>query len=253
MEYAQVSDACQLGGLRLALTVGTAGPWSISARALFDRRCVSYVAVGQKPGDENPDLVDWTGRRNAPVAVYEDEPAVDGWLEIAVLAERLGSGLSLFPDDPLERALTVGFSAEICGVDGFGWNRRLMMIGARMGKSKGSPPPIIHRQYGVREDDIAAAPARVVSILSGLTRQMQSQQARGSRFLVGDRLSLCDVHWACFSVLVKALAPEACPALAGHPDPIEHLGEHVRAAVDPVLIDHRDHVWQHFIGLPLDL
>lgn len=252
MEYAQVAQARAQGGLKLALTVGTAAPWSLSARALFDLRGVPYIAVGQKPGGDNQDLVEWTGRRNAPVAVYEDEPAVDGWLEIAVLAERLGSGPSLFPDDPVDRALAVGFSAEICGVGGFGWNRRLMLIGARMRKATGAPSSVIHRQYGVRDDDVAAAPARVARILDGLTRHLQAQQSRGSRFLVGDRLSLCDVHWACFSVLVKALAPDACPAMARHPDPIDHLGEHVRGAVDPILIDHRDHIWRHVIGLPLD-
>src|SRR5688572_14096268 len=114
MEYVSVAEARGMKGLRLALSAGVPGPWTIAARALFDVRKVPYVPVRQVIMAPNEDLVAWTGRRNAPVAVYDDEPAVDGWLEILVLAERLGRGPSLFPDDPVERALSVGFSAEIC-------------------------------------------------------------------------------------------------------------------------------------------
>ena len=68
---------------------------------MFDVRKVPYVPVLQVVMDDNAELVEWTGRRNAPVAVYNDEPAEDGWLEITYMAERYGSGPSLFPE-PLD-------------------------------------------------------------------------------------------------------------------------------------------------------
>ena len=67
MEYIAVAEAREMSGLRLVLGVGTPGPWSISARALFDIRKVPFVPVRQELGGANEELVAWTGRRNAPV------------------------------------------------------------------------------------------------------------------------------------------------------------------------------------------
>lgn len=252
MDYISAADARAMPGLRLVLGVGTPGPWSIAARALFDIRKVPFVPVGQELGGANEDLVAWTGRRNAPVAVYEDEPAVDGWLEIMVLAERLGSGPSLFPDDPVERALAVGFSAEICGQGGFGWSRRASMAGGGPPPQPGSTMSVIARQYGMTAEAISAAPARVIGILNGLSAQLHRQRLAGSDYLVGGRLSACDVHWACFSLLVQRLAPEHCAMPPHMADLFASMPPEMRAAIDPILIEHRDRIWQRHIGLPLD-
>jgi len=251
MDYITVAEARDLPGLRLALSMGTPGPWGISARALFGIREVPFVAVGQEIGGANEDLVAWTGRRNAPVAVYGDEAAVDGWLEIVELAERLGSGPSLHPDDPVDRALATGFSAEICGQGGFGWSRRLSMAGGGPPPEPGTPMSVLNREYGIRAEAIDTAVARVIGIMNGLSAQLHKQRAAGSDYLVGPRLSACDVHWACFSMLVERLAPEHC-ALPPHlQDLFATMSPAMRAAIDPILIAHRDRIWQRHIGLPL--
>lgn len=254
MEYLTVAQARDMGGLRLVLSTGTPGPWGIAARALFDIRKVPFTPVAQEIMGANEELVAWTGRRNAPVAVYEDEPAVDNWLDIAVLAERLGTGPSLFPDDPLDRALAAGFSAEICGAGGFGWSRRLVMT------TPENPVPDDQREgrdkmmqgYGMRPDAVREAPVRLVGILKGLATQLHRQREAGSDYLVGPRLSACDVHWACFSTLVAPLSPENCAM----PDYLRAmfamLPDDIAAALDPILIDHRDRIWERHIGLPLD-
>lgn len=256
MEYISVAEARTMSGLRLVLGVGTPGPWSLSARALFDIRKVPFVPVRQELGGANEELVAWTGRRNAPVAVYEEEPAVDGWLEIMVLAERLGSGPSLFPDDPVDRALAVGFSAEICGQGGFGWSRRLSMAGSAppppTPPDEDSPQAVIARQYGMRPEAVRDAPARVIGIMRGLSAQLHSQRQAGSDYLVRDRLSACDVHWACFSLLIQRLAPEDCPMPDHMRDLFATMPDEMRAAIDPILIEHRDRIWKRHIGLPLD-
>lgn len=248
MEYLSVAEARALRGLRLVLSAGTPGPWSIAARALFDIRKVPFVPVRQEAMQPNAELVAWTGRRNAPVAVYEDEPAIDSWLEIAALAERLGSGPSLFPDDPVERALAVGFSAEICGHGGFGWSRRLAMASG----PNAPPPSEIFRSYGVRPDGAPEAIPRAIGILHGLAMQLYRQRGAGSDYLVGDRLSLCDVHWACFSQLVEPLAPGDCAMPESMRALYATMPPELRAAADPILIEHRDRIWQRHIGLPLD-
>ena len=50
--------------------------------------------------ETNDDLFAWTGMRNAPIAVLDDEPPQSTWHEILLLAERVGSGPSLMPTDP---------------------------------------------------------------------------------------------------------------------------------------------------------
>jgi len=76
IEYVEPSLARTLPGLRLALTVGVPAPPSLSARSIFDLRGVEYIPVAQMPAVENAELKDWTGHRNAPVALYNDEAPV---------------------------------------------------------------------------------------------------------------------------------------------------------------------------------
>ena len=79
MEYVSVEDAKDSDGLRVALTMGVPGPWSQAAKYLFEFKGIPFIAVGQKGGRDNPDLFEWTGHRNAPVVVFNDEPPRTGW------------------------------------------------------------------------------------------------------------------------------------------------------------------------------
>ena len=69
-----------------------------------------------------------TGRDNAPVAVYNDEPARDGWADILALAERIVPTNSLIPDDFDQRTRMFGLCHAICSPGGFGWNRRTLLL-----------------------------------------------------------------------------------------------------------------------------
>jgi len=255
MEYVTVAEARKMSGMRLALSAGTPGPWSIAARAVFDVRKVPYVPVLQVVMDDNAELVEWTGRRNAPVAVYDDEPAQDGWLEITYMAERFGSGPSLFPDDPVDRALAVGFSTELCGHGGFGWSRRLTMTAASaraLPSDQADGQKKMMSQYGARPGADEGAEDRCIGILKGLAAQLHRQRDAGRSYLVGDRLSLCDIHWACFSQLVGALPPEDFTM----PEPMRMIystvSDRLAAALDPVLMEHRMRIFREHIGLPME-
>ncbi len=256
MEYLSVAEARNLPGLRLVLTAHMPGPWGEAAKAVLSVRNLSFIPVEQKVMESNDELFEWTGRRNAPVAVYNDEPAVDSWLDILLLAERLGSGPSLLPDDPLERAMVLGLSCEICGSDGFGWSRRLTL----MGQSSTVNPPNLDkvdmermiRSYRATPENIARAPLRMVSILNGLSTQLRRQREAGSRYLVGSRLSACDLHWACFSLFVSPLPPEECAMPDFMRANYTHLTPEMARALDPALLEHRDFIFREHIGLPLD-
>jgi glutathione S-transferase len=256
MEYLSVAQARGMKGLRLVLSAGVPGPWGIAAKAIFQARGVPYVPVRQVIMDANEDLVAWTGRRNAPIAVYDDEPGLDNWLDIVMLAERLGSGPSLLPDDPVEEALALGFSAQICGHGGYGWSRRLGMARpetAPLPDDMAAKRGAMMRGYGAGAGDmIAAAPQRAITILHGLARQLHRQREMGSDYLVGSRLSACDLHWAAFSQMAQPLTLEECPFPPGMREMYDTMPPEVRAACDPILIEHRDRIFARHIGLPME-
>jgi glutathione S-transferase len=256
MEYLSVAEARPMTGLRLVLSAGVPGPWGIAAKMIFKARNVPFVPVRQVIMEANEDLVAWTGRRNAPIAVYNDEPGLDNWLDIVMLAERLGSGPSLLPDDPVDEALALGISAQICGHGGYAWSRRLGMarpdstpMPAELEAKRGS----MMNAYGAgAADAIDAAPKRAIRLLQGFAKQLHRQRERGSDYFVGDRLSACDLHWAAFSQMVQPLTMEECPFPPGMRDMYDTMQPEVRAAGDPILIEHRDRIFARHGGLPME-
>jgi glutathione S-transferase len=145
---------------------------------------------------------------------------------------------------------------EICGQDGFGWNRRMNMLAAMWGSqapSAAKPHELEYtRQYGLSPEAAARAPIRTADILRALAGQLLAQKALGSGYLVGDRLSAADLYWACFSQLIGPLPRDVNPI----PDYVWSLystmPEAVEAALDPILFEHRNRIFERHIGLPLD-
>jgi len=256
MDYLSVAEARKLPGLRLVLAPHMPAPWGEAAKAVLSVRHVSYVPVGRVGMQPNEELYAWTGVRSAPIAVLDEEAPLTTWLDILLLADRLGSGPCLLPSDPVERALVLGLSTEICGSDGFGWSRRLEMMGRPTTRN---PPGAgsfdmsrMIRDYGVRPDSIARAPARMISIMTGLATQLRRQHAAGSVYLVGSQVSACDLYWACFSLFVSPLAEADCAMPDFMRSNYTYLTPEIAAALDPILLHHRDLVFRQHIGLPLD-
>ena len=248
-----------MSGLRLVLSANVPGPWSESAKALLNARGVAFVPVEQTPGGANEDLCGWTGGiRNAPIAMLDSEPPVHGWLDIVMLAERLGSGPSLLPEQSSERALALGLSAELCAPDGFGWSRRLLMFEKNFGLGDLAPDTPAHTrsmlaQYGFSAAAVKRARERMIDIMGTLSDQLDRQLAAGSRYLFAGQLSTADLHWACFSQMVAPLALAEQPSMPQWLiDKYSDIGDSLSAALHPRLIEHRDFIYRDDIGLPLE-
>ena len=257
MKYVDLAAAREMPGLRLALTAGVPGPWSESAKAIFAVKGIPYIPVAQYAAKENAELMAWTGCRNAPVAVLDNEKPRSGWAEILLLAERLQPYVPLLPADPAERALVFGLSHEICGEEGFGWTRRPTMFdailtAARNGATLEPGMQAMLRDYRISEAASAGATQRLVGLLGMLAARLHAQRAAGSRYLVGDRLTACDLYWACFAATLEPLPEEVNPM----PSFVRHLyasvTQEVAAAKDPILFEHRDFIYATHLTLPLD-
>lgn len=253
MLYLSVEEAQNQTGLRLVLTRGVPGPWSEAAKALFHLRKVKYVAVEQKGGQDNPELVAWTRHRNAPIALYNDEPPRVRWLELLDLAERLGSGASLIPKDRDLRLSMVGLINEIAGERGFGWKARLLMLHpgfVEQGHDVTAKNPM-YAEYQYDAKVIDAARKDVEEFLGYLASLIKTQQKKDSRYLVGSELSAADVYWAYFSNMLQPLPPEQNPM----PDFLYDMWGILAKSIsgyDPLLIDQRDSTFQQHLPLPLE-
>ena len=252
MNYIEPAAAREMDGLRLALTAHAPAPYSLSARAILDHHGVAYVPVLQVGGGANDDLVAWTGHRNAPVAVYNDEAPRVGWLEILHLAERLGAGRSLIPPDVDDRMLMVGLSNELIGENGFIWNLRLTMLGLggpeRVAQERARNP--MFEQYRYSEEAAALAVGRARAMMERLTVQLIAQRKAGRRYVVGDALSAVDIYWAYFSQAVQTFPETSCPMPTGMRKAYEIVAG-MLGDLDSILVEQRDWVLAEH-GLPMD-
>jgi glutathione S-transferase len=253
MEYLSVEQARNLGGLRLVLTMGVPGPWSESAKKILEYKQMEYAPVAQYLNRENADLLAWVGVRNAPVVVYDNEAPLISWRDILLFAERMAPSPPLLPHASQERKLALRIAHDICGEWGFGWSRRLMLISlARNLAPVDELSARVQQTYGFTAEHATKAPARTAEILRELSAQLLRQQARGQPYLVGERVSACDIYWACFSLMIRPLAhdlapmPEVVRQLYGTSDP------QIDDALDDLLIEHRDAIFRRHLQLPLD-
>jgi glutathione S-transferase len=258
MDYCDVNEARALSGLRLVLTAGVPGPWGEAAKGIFHVKSVPFVPVRQEAGQPNEDLKSWTGFSNAPQAVWNEERARCGWAEILLLGERLAPEPALIPEDPEGRALMFGYSHEICGEMGFGWCRRLTLMDGILSRDSGvenAGLEIVRRmgaRYGYDATAAAAARGRIEQVLVLLGRRLRQQRARGRPYFVGSALTALDIYWAAFAAMLEPLPHEFC----GMPDFMRTQytlqDAELRKSADPILLEHRDLVYERHLALPLD-
>ncbi len=257
-EYLEIEAAMTQTGLRLVLSEGMPGPWGEAAKGIFHAKGIPFKRVRQQPGLENPELLEWTGHANAPIAIYDEEKPCTVWTEILQLAERIQPAPALVPTRADQRALMFGLSHELCGEMGLGWCRRLELIDETFKMMpEGSPgrevPERLAERYGYQADRVETATRRILEIVDLFATQIRSQKSRGSRFLVGDRVSAVDIYWAAFAGLLRPLPEPLC----GIPDYLRRLytsksPELIKLA-EPDLFAHRDFIYNEYMETPLRL
>ena len=256
MEFVELDEAKRRPGLRLVTVAGIPSPWSEAAKGIFRVKQIPVVGVRLQPGQ--PEVSEWTGVPNAPVAIYDDEAPRSGWAEILLLAERLAPEPRLIPADPEARALLFGLAHEICGEMGLGWARRLHGVHLSF-ESEGResfPLPAaryLAPRYGYRPENGAEARRRVVEVLGLLARRLRAQREAGSRFYLGETLGALDLYSAAFMGMFRPLPPEQCPMPDALRKAFETLDAGTAEALDALLLEHRDFVYRDYLELPITL
>ena len=253
-EYISVEEATRRRGLRMVVVSNVPSPWGEAAKGILHIKGIDWAAV-RLVQDSEP-LWEWARQRSGPVAIYDDETPRGGWAEILLLAERLAPIPSLLPADPAERVLVFGIGHELCGEAGLGWSRRLQLIHAGLQNIGGFPEPIakyLGRKYGYSPETGAASARRVVQLLGMLAARLKAQQEKGSRYYVGNTLTAVDVYSATVMALFRPLPHEQCAMKDSIRAAFETRDAHTEAALDPILLRHRDMMYAEYLQVPLSL
>ena len=252
--YVSVEEAIKRSGLRMVVVGGVPSPWGEAAKGILHIKRIPWVAV--RLAYDNELLKEWAGQRNGPVAIFDNERPRSGWAEILLLAERLAPTPALLPTDPAARALMFGLAHEICGEGGLGWSRRLQLVHAGLHHAGGfseSVAKYLGKKYGYSAEAGNAAGARVAELLSMLAARLTAQVKAGSPYYVGNAMTAVDVYSATFMAMFAPLPPEQCPMDAGTRAAFENSDPTIAAALDPILLAHRDKIYATSLELPLSL
>ena len=253
-EYIAVEEAIERRGLRMVVAGNLPSPWSEAAKGIFHIKRIEWAAVRLVYDSEA--LKTWAGQRSAPVVVNDDEAPRTGWAEILMLAEHLAPEPPLLPAAPKERARVVALGDKFCGERGLGWMRRLQAVHAGLQKSGGFPERVaayLGKKYGY---DAAAADTytgRVRELLGAVSAELRVQHDAGMPYYLGNTLSAADVYSATFMALFKPLPQEVCRMDPATRAAFEGLDPETEAALDPVLLAHRDMMYSRHLELPLSL
>ena len=249
MRYVDINEAIKADGLRIVIVKAMPSPWGVAAKAMMEFKSLDFLCAHQIPMGDNPELLAWSGTNSAPVVAWNDEPPINRWDDILLLLERLAPQTRLVPENPAERIAVFGISHEICGELGFGWNRRIDM----MRPADGEAPGPFATKYRYRDAEAELANSRVIDLMTELATRLKTQKENGSDFLVGQSVSAADFYWAAFSNFVAIQPPEEMPVNPDARPMFERTPAAITAAIDPILLEHRDRIMRSYYKLPVQL
>jgi glutathione S-transferase len=253
-EYVSVEEAISRDGLRMVVVGGVPSPWGEAAKGLFHIEGIDWLGV--RLAYDSEALLQWAGERSGPVAVYGKEAPRPGWREILLLAQRLAPAPRLLPADPDRREQVLALAGTICEPGGLNWSRRLQLVHAGLQGQPGfnaRASSYLAKKYGHDPEGGAAAGPKVAAVLGTLAARLKAQHAAGSAYFVGDALTAADVYAATAMALFKPLPQEVCEMVPATRAAFEALDPPTAAALDPVLLAHRDMMYARHLALPLKL
>ena len=148
----------------------------------------------------------------------------------------------------------LSLSGKFCGKDGLGWHRRLQVVHvgpATVGLFSERVAGYLGKKYGYDPASAAGHGAQVRALLGEFAAALRAQS--GKPYYLGDTLSALDVYSAAFMAMFKPLPEWQCAMDPGTRAAFEWLDDETRAALDPILLAHRDLMYARHLELPLSL
>jgi glutathione S-transferase len=252
--YVSVDEAIRRSGVRMVVVGGVPSPWGEAAKGILHVKSIEWAAV-RLVYDSEP-LKAWAGQRSGPILMYDNDRPRTGWAEILLLAERLAPNPCLLPKDAADRAFVFGLAHEICGEQGLAWSRRLQLIHAGLNDKGGFPERVCNylgKKYGYGPEAGANAGSRAADVLRMLSSRLKEQRQAGRRYYVGDALTAVDIYSATAMAMFVLLPPEQCRMDGPTRAAFESRDPPIEAALDPILLQHRDMIFAERLELPLSL
>ena len=245
-----VDDIKKLSGLRLVLVKALPSPWSLATRAIFDIKNIEYVIAAQDVGQDNPELLAWSGQSNAPVVAYNDERLIHTPESIILLAERLNPKPQLIPVDLSQRAWMFGLLREIVGENSLAWFRRITAMGSSSHVNQNTN---MNHKYGYHIDQFQIANQECASVLKLISKTLTDQQIKSSQFLVGDGLTALDIYAAIFlSIMIKPEDNGLIPLPEMLFDLYGQSCEAIDTAFDDNLKSYRKRILEQYVNTPME-
>lgn len=257
-EYISVAQAKEQTGMRIVAAPGIPGPWAEAVKGFNYVKKIPYRVVQFDIGGENADLVAWSAQASTPVMIWNDEFPKSVWSQQLALTERIQPNPTLIPPDLEDRLLLFGYANELCGENGLGWCRRLMVVqqllnAPNLPDESRAFGEYFGAKYGYSPEGGESAPGRVAHILYALGERLQNQKKAGSRYFIGESLTALDIYWAAFAALIHPLPEEMCPMGDMNRFLYTNTDATVQAAVTPLLMEHRNFIYKEYLELPIDL
>mgnify|MGYP004089728367 FL=1 len=122
-----------------------------------------------------------------------------------------------------------------------------------MRPAPGEEPSEFGKKYGYRDAEGKLANGRVVAFMQELAATLKAQKAKGSDYIIGQSVTAVDFYWAAFSNFVILQSTDDIMLDASYRPMFENTPAEIVAAVDPILLEHRDRMMRDHFGVPLAL
>jgi hypothetical protein len=269
IEYIPIREAKLRSGLRIVLgAFAIPGPWHEACKGIYYVKGLDYTPVRSSNedasdaqvgmGNSQSELVEWTAQSSAPVVIWNDERPRSSWSDQLYLAERLSPEPPLIPSDPEDRIRMFGLANELLGENGLAYCKRHFMTSVPLAAlAEDSPeravPAFLGEKYGYSEENVVRASSRIVEILEVVGAQLAAQHARGSRCLVGGRLSALDIYWATTCGFLDPMPEDRCPMSTDYRQPHFYgsVNDEIDHALTAELRAHRDFIYETHLQLPI--
>jgi len=205
-----------------------------------------FMGIDKKTGkDRQARLYELTSQTTLPTMFHDEERPRNVWIEQLALAEEIGSpnGVNLIPDNFQERVDMFGLCAIVLGEDGLVWNMRILSDGP------------LARKYGYSDDASYKAPSKMAEIIKLIDLQLKKQEEKGSKYLVGNKISAVDIYWSTISMTILPASLEIMPKTKQNEGMLFFFEANskipeIKDVLSDRILSHRDYILKTYCETP---